>query len=1038
MAVLWLGCETKRETEWEDPTVFQINQEKPRAHYFPYESEALAIENNPDRSQYFQSLNGEWKFNFSPNPNDREKNFYKANFDDSEWSTIKVPGSWELQGWSVPIYLDEEYPFTPNPPFVPHDYNTVGAYRKSFTIYETWNDRQIIIRFGSVRSAFYVWVNGEKIGYGQGSKTPVEFDITDFVEVGENNVSVEVYRFSDGSYLEGQDTWRVSGLERDVYIYARSKSRINDFFVRANLDSTYSTGLFSVDVELEQSIIDSGLTLQAKLVEPLRRNRVVFDSTKSVPSDSMSSIQIASIVKRVKTWTAEEPNLYRLQLSLRNGAGEVIESFTQQVGFRKVEISDGQLKVNGKPIMIRGVNRHEWDPVVGRSITEASMVKDIQIMKQHNINAVRASHYPNQERWYELCNEYGLYVVDEANIEAHGMRFHEQKYGFISNDTSWTAQWIDRGNRMFERDKNHPSIIMWSMGNEAGDGQNFVELYEFLKGKDTSRPVVYEPARNNAHSDVFFPMYDNINEISAFADTVTNRPQILCEFAHAMGNSVGNLVDYWETFEKYPNVQGGFIWDWVDQTILKTDSTGKSYWAYGGDFGTEYAENDSNFCANGLVAADRSLNPHMHEVKKVYQPIRFKADNLKRGRVKVANDFDFIDLSDYTFSWFIKGDDKTISSGRFGTLDLKAGESRSLQFNLSNIRPKPGIRYYLTVQAKTKYKKPMVPENHLVAWEQFELPIYRELVAENMSELPALNLFKSDKGAEVYGQGFKVVFDKNFGQLSEYVVNGEALISSPAETHFWRAPNDNDLGNGMPLRTQVWKNAGVRMKTKEVKSILKNNTAVVVMVSEDTLSGTLVESQYSVYGNGMVNVRQTIIIADSILTEIPRIGMKFILPGDYNYVEWFGRGPHESYWDRKTSAAIDYYKGTVWEQTYQYVRPQETGNKTDVHWMALSNGNTGILAKGQPTFDASVHQYPYSDLDYLPKSQRHGKLDINPKAVVNWLIDYKQMGVGGDDSWGAKPLKKYSLFPGKYNYSFTLIPFKDEEDLYEISKKKIK
>ena len=635
MAVLWLGCETKRENEWEDPTVFQINQEKPRAHFFPYESEALAIENNPERSQYYQSLNGEWKFNFSPNPNDREKNFYKANFDDSEWSTIKVPGSWELQGWSVPIYLDEEYPFTPNPPFVPHDYNTVGAYRKSFTIYETWNDRQIIIRFGSVRSAFYVWVNGEKIGYGQGSKTPVEFDITDFVEVGENNVSVEVYRFSDGSYLEGQDTWRVSGLERDVYIYARSTSRINDFFVRANLDSTYSTGLFSVDVDLEQSIIDSGLTLQAKLVEPLRRNRVVFDSTKSVPSDSMSSIQIASIVKRVKTWTAEEPNLYRLQLSLRNGAGEVIESFTQQVGFRKVEISDGQLKVNGKPIMIRGVNRHEWDPVVGRSITEASMVKDIQIMKQHNINAVRASHYPNQERWYELCNEYGLYVVDEANIEAHGMRFHEQKYGFISNDTSWTAQWIDRGNRMFERDKNHPSIIMWSMGNEAGDGQNFVELYEFLKGKDTSRPVVYEPARNNAHSDVFFPMYDNINEISAFADTVTNRPQILCEFAHAMGNSVGNLVDYWETFEKYPNVQGGFIWDWVDQTILKTDSTGKSFWAYGGDFGTEYAENDSNFCANGLVAADRSLNPHMHEVKKVYQPIRFKADNLKLSLIHI-------------------------------------------------------------------------------------------------------------------------------------------------------------------------------------------------------------------------------------------------------------------------------------------------------------------------------------------------------------------------------------------------------------------
>jgi beta-galactosidase len=428
----------------------------------------------------------------------------------------------------------------------------------------------------------------------------------------------------------------------------------------------------------------------------------------------------------------------------------------------------------------------------------------------------------------------------------------------------------------------------------------------------------------------------------------------------------------------------------------------------------------------------------MHEVKKVYQPIRFKADNLKRGRVNVANDFDFIDLSDYTFSWFIKGDDKTISSGRFGTLDLNAGESRSLQFNLSNIRPKPGVRYYLTVQAKTKYKKPLVPKNHLVAWDQFELPIYREEIAQDASELPALNLFKNDKGAEIYGQGFKVILSRASGQISEYVVNGEALITKPAESHFWRAPNDNDLGNGMPVRTQIWKNAGARMKTNVVYSALKNNTAEVLMVSEDTLSGTTIKSQYYVFGNGAIKVEQTVVVADSTQSEIPRIGMKFSLPGDFKNVKWFGRGPHESYWDRKTSAAIGHYSGLVWEQSFPYVRPQETGNKTDVYWMAVSNGKIGMMAKGLPTFDASVHQYPYSDLDYVPKSQRHGKLDLNPKDHVDWLIDYKQMGVGGDDSWGAKPLKKYSLFPGKYNYSFMLIPFKDGEDLNEISKKKIK
>ena len=1039
LTVFWFGCENKQQFEWEDPTVFQINQEPPRAHFFPYESEAFAQLNDHGQSKYFQSLNGIWKFNFSPNPDGRPKNFYKSNYDDTNWSDIKVPGSWEMQGWSVPIYLDEEYPFTPNPPFVPHNFNAVGSYRKSFAIPKGWDGRHIFLRFGSVRSAFYLWINGEKVGYTQGSKTPAEFDITDFIQEGENNASVEVYRFSDGSYLEGQDTWRVSGLERDVYLYARSKTRITDFFVNADLDSTFKTGLFSVSVDvMDQTTFDETLTVRAKLVEPLRRNRVVFDSTKTVLIDSLNSIQIASIVKRVKTWTAEEPNLYQLQLSLMSNVGQVIEAFTQQVGFRKVEIKDGNLRVNGIPIMFRGVNRHEWDPIVGRSISEASMIKDIQIMKQHNINAVRASHYPNQERWYELCNEYGLYVIDEANIEAHGMRFHQNGFEEITNDTTWTAQWLDRGNRMFERDKNQPSIIMWSMGNEAGDGQNFVELYQSLKQKDPSRPVVYEPALQENHSDVYFPMYDTIEEISAYAETNPDRPLILCEFAHAMGNSVGNLIDYWDTFEKYESLQGGFIWDWVDQTILKTDSSGNEYWAYGGDFGTEFVENDSNFCANGLVAADRSLNPHILEVKKVYQPIRFKANNLKRGRVRVTNDYDFVNLSDLTFSWLIKGDDKTVSSGKFGTLDLDPGESRTLQFNLSNIRPKPGVRYYLTVQAKTKYKKPLVPRNHMVAWDQFELPIYREALAQDPTTLPSLNLFKNDLGVEIYGKGFKVKFSRESGQISEYEVNGESLLTTPAEANFWRAPNDNDLGNGMPGRTQIWKNAGTRMNTKVVYSTLKNNTAEVLLISEDSLSSTTITSQYYVYGNGVIKVAQIINISDTTQSEIPRIGMRLSLPSSFNKVEWFGRGPHESYWDRKSSAAVGHYSGSVWEQSFAYVRPQETGNKTDVHWMALTNGKQGLMAKGIPTFDGSVHQYPYSDLDYITASQRHGKIHLVEKNHTDWLIDFKQMGVGGDNSWGAKPHDKYTLYPGEYSYSFILIPFMEGDDLSTLSKTSIK
>ena len=1035
ISFLWVSCEINQQEEWEDPSVFNINRQLARAHFFPFESEELALKNDPFQSKYFQSLNGDWKFNFSPNPKKRPKNFYKTNYDDTNWSDIKVPGHWELQGWSVPIYLDEEYPFPPNPPFVPHDYNAVGSYRRSFTIPDQWDNRDVFLRFSGIRSAFYIWVNGEFVGYSQGSKTPAEFDISHIAKVGENQVAVEVYRFSDGSYLEAQDTWRVSGLERDVYVYARPKTRITDFFVKADLDSTYSTGIFSIDVDLlDQNKSGKELTLRTKLVDPTRKNRTVFDSTNIQIVDSTVSIHIESTVKRVKTWSAEKPNLYQLQIFLLDSLEQVIEATTQQVGFKKVEVREGNLLVNGVPIMFRGVNRHEWDPVKGRAITEASMIQDIQLMKQHNINAVRASHYPNQERWYELCNEYGLYVIDEANIEAHGMRFNEKGYGLITNDPMWKDQWLDRGIRMVERDKNQPSIIMWSMGNEAGDGENFVILYDWIKSRDNTRPVAYQPAEFERHTDVIFPMYKNLQFISEYAEKNPARPLILCEFAHAMGNSVGNLVDYWNTFEKYKSLQGGFIWDWVDQVITKTDTSGNEYWAYGGDFGMEFAENDSNFCANGLVAADRSLNPHIYEVKKVYQPVTFHADNLSRGRIQVTNDYDFIDLSDLTFSWFIKGDNETVSSGRLGTLDLEPGESRTLTFNLSNIRPKPGVAYFLMIQAKTKYKMPLIPKDHLVSWEQFALPIHREAIVEIPSEISPVNLFENDLGVEIYGQRFKIIFDREFGQISQYAIDGVDLLTSPAETNFWRAPNDNDLGNGMPARTQIWKNAGTRMRTKAINSTLKNNVAEIILVSEDTLSSTTLTSKYFVYGNGAVQISQKIDIADSTISEIPRFGMKFSMLGNYDKVSWFGRGPHESYWDRKTSAAVGLYSGSVWEQTYAYVRPQETGNKTDIRWMALTNGRVGLMAKGLPTFDGSVHQYPYEDLYYMPKGQRHGKIDLIPKDHIDWLIDYKQMGVGGDNSWGARPHNKYTLYPGTYEYSFMLIPFESGVDLNKLSK----
>jgi len=1032
-AILMMKKEKTHEMNdhWEDQTVFQINREEPRAHFFPFESEALALKNDKSLSNYFQSLNGEWKFHFAKDPTQKATGFEQVDYEVSHWDDITVPGHWEMQGWSVPIYLDEEYPFPPDPPFVPHDYNTVGSYVKTFELNELWNNRDIFIHFGGVRSAFYFWLNGEFVGYSQGSKTPAVFNITDKVMSGENKVAVQVYRFSDGSYLEGQDTWRVSGLERDVYLYAVSKTRIADFFVKAELNDDLKSGYFSLDIDfLQDDETAEEMTIKAVLTGS---SETLFDSIAVVKK----SILFESVIDHVNPWSAEDPYLYNLQINLYNSQEEVIESFTQQVGFKRVEIIDGNLLVNGKAIMFRGVNRHEWDPVRGRSITEETMIKDIQLMKENNINAVRTSHYPNQERWYELCNEYGLYVIDEANIEAHGMQFHEKSYGHIANDSTWTAQWIDRGKRMVERDKNQPCIIMWSMGNEAGDGTNFVKLYDWIKARDNTRPVVYQPAWYERHTDVVFPMYKNIEFISDYASKKTEKPLILCEYAHAMGNSVGNLQDYWDTFEKYKALQGGFIWDWVDQVILKTDENGTDYWAYGGDFGTEFAENDSNFCANGLIAADRTINPHMHEVKKVYQPVKFEADNLSHGRIKVTNRYDFVDLNHLDFEWFVKGNDKTISSGKMGKLDLLAGESQKLTFSLSGIIPEPGVEYFLMIRAKTNQNHPLISKGHIVAWEQFQLPISRELTTTPLTDMPII-ILNTDAGIEVHGKAFYVLFNRATGQIKQYIYNGIEIFINPIEANFWRAPNDNDLGNGMPKRTRLWKNVNDSLKTEVISGEVIDGFARVVFKSSYPSINLNLISVYQVYGNGIINIDNKYSMADTSLPEIPRIGIKMSLPGDFDEVTWFGRGPHESYIDRKTSAAVGLYHGSVWDQTFQYVRPQETGNKTDVRWMALSNGKIGLMAKGSPSFDGSVHQYPYEDLDYVPKGQKHGKLNLQQKDQVDWLIDLKQMGVGGDNSWGARPHDQYTLYPGNYDYSFMLIPFEVGTDLTKLSKLKMK
>ena len=1023
--------------DWENQSIFQLNREPPRAHFYFYESERYAQVNDPKKSKYFISLNGKWRFNFSKNPLERPLNFHQTDFDDSKWPLINVPGHWELQGWSAPVYLDEEYLFPANPPNVSVERNEVGSYRKTFQYPVFWRGRDVFIRLSGVSSSFYLWINGKKVGYSQGSKTPAEFNITQYVKNGQNNVSLEVYRFSDGSYLEGQDTWRLSGVERDIHIYSVPKTRIKDFSVFSGLDSLYTDGEFKLGINLQSSESNTGKhVISALLSRREGRRNVVLDSTIKTKIDNDKTIWFESIIKKVDKWNAEEPNLYLLQISLSDPFGKMLQSFTQHVGFREVDILNGQLKINGKAITIRGVNRHEWDPNNGRAITESSMINDIKIMKENNINAVRCSHYPNQERWYELCNEYGLYVINEANIEAHGMRYHNEGYEKLTNDTTWTGQWIDRGRRMVERDKNQPSIIMWSMGNEAGDGENFKKLYNWITKKDPTRPVVYEPASLKSHSDLAFPMYKNIEYIRNYAQENPAKPLILCEYAHAMGNSVGNLKDYWDVIENYKSLQGGFIWDFVDQTIEKENKNGKKFWAYGGDFEDEFYDNDSNFCSNGLVAADRSLNPHMMEVKKVYQPIGFEAIDLSNGKVRIINKYDFIDLKHLEFNYKIIGNGEVELSGTLKSFDLSPGEKRSLTFNLFSIIPKPGVEYFLIVEAKLKNANKLISKGHLIAWEQFRLPISRfDLPFESDSLFPT-SLVYNDNNIIVNGDEFSLSFSLENGFLNEFSYRNIKLFEGALQPFFWRAPTDNDLGNNMPERCLIWKNAHNELLLQSLDTSSIGNIKQIKTIHFHEKSQSRLELSYSIFGNGIIKLKQTIYPSGADYPELPRFGMKVTLPSSFSDFEWFGRGPHESYWDRKASAKVDRFSGKVWDQTYKYVRPQETGNKTDVRWMSLYNGSIGIMVKGLPTFDGSVHHYDYDILDYTKDSQRHGKIDIKKGNQIDLLIDYKQMGVGGDNSWGAMTHSKYTLPMDTtiYNLEYAIIPFNKKNELEALSR----
>ncbi|MEH6405958.1 MAG: glycoside hydrolase family 2 TIM barrel-domain containing protein [Leeuwenhoekiella sp.] len=1024
---------TAQQNDWENPEVFEINKENPHATFFPFESRDLAIENKKESSRYFQSLNGIWKFKWVENPSKKPEGFYKTDYDDSSWDDFKVPANWEVNGYGTPIYINTRYPFSPDnpqPPQIPHDDNPVGSYRREFTVKADWEGRKTTIYFGAVKSAFYIWVNGKKVGYSQGSKLPAEFDITDYIHTGKNTLALEVYRWSDGSYLECQDFWRISGIERDVYLYSSPEIHIADYFVKGDLAEDYQSRFLDLSVDFKAK---KGDILKGKIyVELLDGDQKIIAETligKLNAKASDKQITFKKELPQVKKWTAETPNLYTLLLTLKDKKGEVSEVISSKVGFRKIEIKGGQLLVNGKAIYIKGVNRHEHDPVTGHVISEESMLEDITLMKQNNINAVRLSHYPNAEKWYELCDKYGLYLVDEANIESHGMGYDPDKT--LGNKPEWMAAHMARTKRMVERDKNHTSIIIWSLGNEAGNGVNFYATYDWIKQRDPSRPVQYERVQNGWGPDETYDWNTDIicqqypwKDRLYHAMEITDKPIIMSEYAHAMGNSVGNFRDYWEDIiYKNARMQGGFIWDWVDQALAAVDKkSGKKYWAFGGDLGAEKYKDDANFLANGLVRPDRTPNPSLAEVKKVHQFIRFFPVDLKNGAIKITNYYDFIAVDDlFAFSCELLKDGKVVSTLPLKVDILKPAEEQTITLPLPKLDANG--EYLINILATTTRDQPLIAKGNILAREQFLLQ-KGQLIPFEKTNQNKLIFSRNKQKTEVKSEDFEIAFNTETGLLSSYIYKGNQLILEPIKANFWRPANDNDLGNGMPNRLSMWKKASHNQQLKSF-TISKQTDHLIALKALYELEDVNAEVslKYSINDKGAILVETKLMHVSDSLPELPRFGNIFVIPKEYDSVEWYGRGPYENYWDRKNASFLGDFKASVADLYEEYVRPQENGNRTDIRWVSFKNNQgKGFKVCNQGNLNFSAHNQYLADFDQELADKRKHISDINVRPFIEVKLDFKQMGVGGLDSWGARTLPEYTIKADDYTFSYIIEP----------------
>lgn len=1008
--------------EYQDQNIVGINKIEPHAEVFTFGSDENLSSTEMFKSKNYFSLNGEWSFQWVFSPKERPLNFFEKRFDNSNWDTINVPANMEFEGYGVPIYLNHPFEFTkkPNPPFSPSNWNPVGSYKRNFELPQSWESNRVVVHFGAVKSAIYLWVNGKYVGYSQGSKTPTEWDLSDYLVKGENNISFQVFRFSDGSYLECQDYWRLSGVERDVYLYATPKTFVSDYKVNTNLSSNYKDGIFefSASIQNDQSKF-SKQTYEVSLKDPSGKEVFTREVSVKAGANKVTPLIINETIENCLAWSAEVPNLYELKLTQKGSGVKVVK----KIGFRSVEIKNAQLLVNGVAVLVKGANRHEHDPKYGHYISRELMEKDIKLMKSLNINSVRTSHYPNDPYWYDLCDQYGLYVVNEANIESHGLGAAKQRpYQMdkhIADDPTWELAHLDRIKRMYERDKNHPSVIIWSLGNECGDGINFVKAYNWLKSVDT-RPVQFEQANLKTHTDIFSPMYMGIDQMKNYAKhNYHYRPLIQCEYAHAMGNSIGNLQDYWDVIEAYPKLQGGFIWDWVDQGIEKFTESGERYFAYGGDFGPDSLRNDNNFCINGIVNPDRELNPHAYEVQYVYQNFKAEAFDLPNGQVKITNEFSFRDFSGMELEWEVLENGEIVQSGRI-PVSLAAGKSETLEV-ADNKKLDLSKECFLNLKLVSSLEIFSESET-LIGYEQILLNRPRT-TQTLITKSAKLNVDESGIKTTINGDEFQVVFNNNNGELLSINKSGKEFVKRTLMPDFWRIPTDNDYGNKMVDRLSIWQNAH---ENKTMISFEMNRTERNTVKAKSVYYLKDVSSQltltYEIAYDGEIVIDFDLITPPNMkLPELPRVGMNIGLSGDLENATWYGRGPHENYIDRKHSALAGVYSSKVEDLYFQYIRPQEGGYRTDARWLNLEdNDGNGVFINGYPTIGFNAQYYEKSDFSSVKKKQPGHTIDLKKRDYISLNIDYEQMGVGGDNSWRAETHEEYRLISQEYFYSLKL------------------